>query len=85
MVGLSGEQQFKLRAKKALETGDRSFKPRGAANKATFAKLKEELDKQAARIMAHTTHEADRVLESQRPTTDSIAAMAAIVVGIRRG
>ena len=63
MVGLSGEQQFKLRAHKALETGNRFFKPRGAANKATFAKMKEEFDNQAAQIMSHTTTEADRIIE----------------------
>ena len=63
MVGLSAERQFELRAKKALETGDRSFKPRGAANKAAFAKMKEELGKQTNQINSHTTTEADRIIE----------------------
>ena len=63
MVGLSAERQFELRAKKALETGDRSFKPRGVANKAAFAKMKEELGKQTNQINSHTTTEADRSIE----------------------
>ena len=63
MVGLSAERQFELHAKKALETRDRSFKPRGAANKAAFAKMKEERGKQTNQINSHTTTEADRIIE----------------------
>ena len=73
MVGLSAERQFELRAKKALETGDRSFKPRGVANKAAFAKMKEEFDKQTEHINSHTTTEADRIIEK---TTDEVVDAA---------
>ena len=61
---LTGEQQFELRAKKALANGDRSFKPRGNANKAAFDKLKKEFDSQTKQINAHTTTEADRIIET---------------------
>jgi len=63
MVGLTGAQQFELRAKKALEAGDNSFKPRGAANKAAFAQIKKEFDEQTAKITSHITTETDRVLK----------------------
>ena len=62
MTGLTAEQQFELRAKKALETGDASFKPRGQANKALFEKMKEEFDKKAKDINLHTSSEADRII-----------------------
>jgi hypothetical protein len=59
---LTAEQQAELRAKKALETGDASFKPRGKANKAIFEKMKEEFDKKAKDINLHTSSEADRII-----------------------
>ena len=59
---LTAEQQAELRAKKALETGDASFKPRGKANKAIFVKMKEEFDKKAKEINSHTSSEADRII-----------------------
>ena len=62
MVGLTGEEQFKLRAKRALETGNRSFKPRGK-NKTTFETMKQEFD--ATR--SHVTKEADRVIDEIKP------------------
>ena len=61
---LTGEQQFELRAKKALANGDRSFKPRGSANKAAFDKLKREFDEPTKQLNAHTTAEADRIIEA---------------------
>ena len=61
MTGLTAEQQFELRAKKALETGDASFKPRGEANKALFEKMKEEFDKKAKEINLHTSSVGDRM------------------------
>ena len=39
---LNAKQQAARRAAKALERGNASFKPRGAANKAMFQKMKEE-------------------------------------------
>ena len=67
MTGLTAEQQFELRAKKALETGDASFKPRGQANKALFENMKEELDKKAKDINLHTSSEVDRVIKEITP------------------
>ena len=59
---LTAEHQAELRAKKALETGDASFKPRGKANKAIFEKMKDEFDKKAKEINSHTSSEADRII-----------------------
>ena len=61
MTGLTAEQQFELRAKKALEQGNTSFKPRGA-NKELFEKIKEEFEKKTNKINSHTSSEADRVI-----------------------
>ena len=61
---LTGAQQFALRANKALANGDTSFKPRGSANKAAFDKLKREFDEQTKQVNAHTTTEADRIIEA---------------------
>ena len=66
---LTGAQQFELRAKKALETGENSFKPRGAANKAAFAEFKKEFDEQTAKITSYTTKETDRVIKEISPLT----------------
>ena len=63
MVGLTGEEQFKLRARRALETKNSAFKPRGKANKATFEKMKEEFDT----TREHVTIEADRIIEQIKP------------------
>jgi len=54
MVALTKERKAELRAKKALETGDASFTPRGQANKALFEKMKEQFDKKAKEINVHT-------------------------------
>ena len=62
MVALTKERKAELRAKKSLETGDTSFKPRGEANKALFEKMKEEFDKKAKDINLHTSSEADRII-----------------------
>ncbi len=59
---LTPQQRAMNRAKKALEAGDGSFKPRGAANKATFEKMKKALDEQTRTINSHSTREADRVI-----------------------
>ena len=67
MTGLTAEQQFELRAKKALETGDASFKPRGEANKALFEKMKEEFDKKAKEINLHTSSVGDRIIKEITP------------------
>ena len=67
MTGLTAEQQFELRAKKALETGDASFKPRGQANKALFEKMKEEFDKKAKEINLHTSSVGDRIIKEITP------------------
>jgi hypothetical protein len=67
MAPLTAEQQFKLRAKKALETGDASFKPRGEANKAMFENMKEELDKKAKEINVHTSSVGDRIVKEITP------------------
>ena len=56
---LTGEQQFEIRATRALQSGDASFKPRGQANKALFDKMKAEF----AGVKQHTTQEADRIIE----------------------
>ena len=61
---LTGARQFELRAKKALANGDISYKPRGSANKAAFDKLKREFDEQTKQVNAHTTAEADRIIEA---------------------
>ena len=63
MVQLSATRQFELRAKTALENGDTSFKPRGKANRSAFAKMKEEFASQARQVNAHTSTEADRIIE----------------------
>ena len=55
---LTLQQRFQLRAKKALETGDKQFKPRGK-NKEIFETMKREHDK----TRAHTTSEADRIIK----------------------
>ena len=60
---LTNSDRFKLRAKKALETGDASFKPRGEANKAMFEKMKAEFDKKAKEINLHTSSVGDRVVK----------------------
>ena len=67
MTGLTAEQQFELRAKKALETGDASFKPRGQANKALFENMKEELDKKTKEINLHTSLVGDRIIKEITP------------------
>ena len=67
MTRLTAEQQFKLRAKKALETGDASFKPRGDANKALFQNMQEELDKKAKEINVHTSSVGDRIVKEIIP------------------
>ena len=67
MTGLTAKQQAELRAKKSLETGDTSFKPRGEANKALFEKMKEEFDKKAKDINLHTSSEADRIIKEITP------------------
>ena len=59
---LTAKQQAELRARKSLETGDTSFKPRGEANKALFENMKEEFDKTAKDINLHTSSEADRII-----------------------
>ena len=56
-------QKAALRSQKAVNGGDSSFQPRGAANKATFKKMKEEFD--AAK--KHTTAEVDRVIKEITP------------------
>ena len=68
MTGLTAEQQFELRAKKALETGDASFKPRGQTNKALFEKMKEEFDKKAKEINSHTSSVGDRIVQETTAT-----------------
>jgi len=67
MVALTKERKAELRAKKSLETGDTSFKPRGEANKALFEKMKEEFDKKAKDINLHTSSEADRIIKEITP------------------
>ena len=67
MVALTKERKAELRAKKALETGDASFKPRGETNKALFHKMKEELDKKAKGINSHTSSVGDRIVEKITP------------------
>ena len=67
MTRITAEHQAELRAKKALETGDVSFKPRGKANKAIFEKMKEEFDKKAKEINSHTSSEADRIIKEITP------------------
>ena len=71
MTGLTAEHQAELRAKKALETGDTSFKPRGKANKAIFEKMKEEMKK-------HAEGQADRVIKELR---EEISPMTALFSG----
>ena len=67
MTGLTAEQQFKLRAKKALRTGDASFRPRGEANKALFEDMKEELYKKTKEINLHTSLVGDRIIKEITP------------------
>ena len=55
---LTAEQQFRLPANKALETGDRSFKPRGK-NREIFEKMKQEHEK----TRKHITAKADRIIK----------------------
>ena len=67
MTPLTAKQQAELRAKKALESGDVSFKPRGQVNKALFEKMKEELDKKANEINMHTSSVGDRIIKELTP------------------
>ena len=67
MTPLTAKQQAELRAKKALESGDVSFKPRGQVNKALFEKMKEELDKKANEINLHTSSVGDRIIKELTP------------------
>lgn len=55
---LTAQQQFMLRAKKALNTGDKTFKPRGK-NKEIFETMKQEHEK----TRAHTTSESNRIIK----------------------
>ena len=71
MTRITAEHQAELRAKKALETGDTSFKPRGKANKAIFEKMKEEMKK-------HAEGQADRVIKELR---EEISPMTALFSG----
>ena len=64
---LTNADRFKLRAKKALETGDASFRPRGEANKALFEDMKEELDKKTKEINLHTSLVGDRIIKEITP------------------
>ena len=74
-MGLTAEQQAELRVKKALETGDASFKPRGGANKALFEKMKKEFDKKAKDINLHTSSEADRIIKRDHSSGHSFQWM----------
>ena len=74
MVALTKERKAELRAKKALETGDASFKPRGEANKAMFETMKAEFDKKAKEINSHTSSVGDQIMKQ-------IAPVAALVSG----
>ena len=73
---LTREQQFELRAKKALETGDASFKPRGQANKALFEKMKEDLNKKAGAMgqaLSNHDEKLDKVLEGITPASRTMS------------
>ena len=59
----TAEQKAVLRSKKALESGNSAFKPRGKANKATFEKMKQEFDE----TRSHVTKQADRVIDEIKP------------------
>ena len=71
MTGLTAEHQAELRAKKALETGDTSFKPRGKANKAIFEKMKEDFDA----MKKHAEGQADRVIKELREEISPVTAL----------
>ena len=68
---LTAEQQAELRAKKAFETGDASFKPRGKANKAIFEKMKKEFDA----MKKHAEGQADRVIKELREEISPVTAL----------
>ena len=68
---LTAEHQAELRAKKALETGDASFKPRGKANKAIFEKMKAEFDA----MKKHAEGQADRVIKELREEISPVTAL----------
>ena len=66
----TAQQKAALRAKKALENRDISFQPRGEANKALFENMKEQLDKKAKEINAHTSSVGKRVVREITPLVD---------------
>ena len=59
---LSKERQAELRAAKALREGKTTFKPRGAANRAAYEGMKEELEERTNQINSHASSGADRVI-----------------------
>ena len=63
MVALTPQRQAELRAEKALREGNTAFKPRGTANRAAFAAMKEEFEKKTQQINSHTSSEANRMIE----------------------
>ena len=81
---LTAQQQFRLRAKKALDTGDTTFKPRGK-NKEIFDTMKQEHDKTMAqrqnsnlkRTKQQHTHEQDQKKRKSSSSSSSSSSPSA--------
>ena len=75
---VSKERQAELRAAKALREGKTTFKPRGAANRAAYEGMKEELEKKTTQINSHTSSEADRVISAIKEKTQPLPGQTAM-------
>ena len=63
----TAKQKAALRSKKALESGNSSFHPRGQANKALFERMKDDFGKKANEINLHTSSVGDRIIKEITP------------------
>ena len=75
---LSTERRDELRAAKALREGDTKFKPRGAANRAAYEGMKDELEKRTTQINSHTSSEADRIISAIKEKTQPLPGQTAM-------
>ena len=75
---LSKERQAELRAAEAHREGDTKFKPRGAANRAAYEGMKDELEKRTTQINSHTSSEADRVISTIKEKTQPLPGQTAM-------
>ena len=75
---LPKERRAELRAAKALREGKATFKPRGAANRAAYEGMKEELEKKTTQINSHTSSEAGQVVSTIKEKTQPLPGQTAM-------